>query len=71
MTARSSGVALGVSALSTPPFSWADFTPEIMLAAGAAVTLGGFLPEAGIALRALKKLAAATHREAAVMEPPN
>jgi len=64
------GVALGVSALSTPPFSWADFTPEIMLAAGAAMTLGGFLPEAAIALRALKKLAAATHREA-VMEPPH
>ena len=64
------GVALGVPALSTPPFSWADFTPEIMLAAGAAMTLGGFLPEAAIALRALKKLATATHREA-VMEPPH
>jgi len=64
------GVALGVSPLSTPPFSWADFTPEIMLAAGAAMTLGGFLPEAAIALRTLKKLAAATHREA-VMEPPH
>jgi len=54
------GVALGISALSTPPFSWADFTPEIMLAAGAAMTLSGFLPEAAIALRALKKLAADT-----------
>jgi hypothetical protein len=39
------GVALGVSALSTPPFSWADFTPEIMLAAGAAMTLAGFCPK--------------------------
>jgi len=64
------GVPLGVSALSTPPFSWADFTPEIMLAAGAAMALSGFLPEAAIALRALKKLAAATHGQA-VMEPPN
>lgn len=64
------GVVLGISALSTPPFGLADFIPEIMLAAGAAMTLGGFLPEVAIALRALKKLAAATHREA-VMEPPD
>jgi len=63
------GVAHGVSASSTPPFSWANFTPEIMPVAGAAMTLGGFLPQAAIALRALKKLAAATQQEAA-MEPP-
>jgi hypothetical protein len=52
------GLPLSIALLNTPPFSWVDYVPEIMLVGGAALTLGAFLPEAAIALRTLKKLAA-------------
>ena len=61
------GVIIGcltitISTLGTPPVTWVDFIPEIMLVAGAALTLGAFLPEAASALRALKKVAAEADR---------
>lgn len=56
-------LTITISALGTPPVTWVDLIPEIMLVAGAALTLGAFLPEAAIALRALKKLAADTDRD--------
>lgn len=58
------GVPISITAFNTPPFTWMDLIPEIMLVAGAALTVGAFLPEAGIALRALRKLADVVGRAA-------
>ena len=59
------GLPLSVALLRTPPFAWVDLIPEVMLVGGAALTLGGFLPETFIALRALRKLTDAYPKVAA------
>jgi len=50
------GLPVMVASLRSPPFTWMDLIPVGMLAAGGALTLGGFLPEARIALRKLMEI---------------
>lgn len=54
------GLPVMVALLRAPPFTWMDLIPVGKLAAGGALTLGGFLPEARIALRKLTEITEST-----------